>query len=259
MARRFAPILLAATGLFLSVGPLAAAAGLNRTAVQSLASCSSSFGGLLFGEADTRNAILFAGAARCGGDTAALWAGYRLAFLGPVERIGLVRAAVGEDELLAKELIAARPDFAGGYFWLAEIRQSNGEIQLAIEAYRTGLALDPTSGDDWYALGRLYAELGETDNALLAYDQACMFGDRGKNGCPNAAGLYFERGEYETALTRFQRTVRQLPGWVPGIRGLADTLIALGREREAVPYLEELAAMGDAAAIQQLEAIGGEE
>lgn len=244
-------------GVGLLARPAMAALAVNAYAVRSLRSCSAASAGLPGGEPEPRTAVLYAAAARCSGETAAQWAGYNLAFAGPIERIGLVRAAAGPDALLAQALIAARPAYAGGYFWLAEIHRADGEALPAIDAYRRGLELDPSSGDDWLALGMLYAGLGDMDNALYAYDQACTYGDRGKNGCPNAAGLYFARGEFEAALVRYERTVQQLPDWPPGLRGLAETLIALGREQEAVPYLALLAAGGDVEAAEKLETIGG--
>lgn len=58
----------------------------------------------------------------------------------------------------------------------------------------------------------------------------------------HAAGNYFADGDYNRALAEYRAARRQSPDHRPARRGEAETLIVLGREREAIEiYLELLA------------------
>ncbi len=53
----------------------------------------------------------------------------------------------------------------------------------------------------------------------------------------------FSDGYFEQALGHYQEALRQVPDHLPARRGLAETLIVLGREWEAITVYDELLAM----------------
>ena len=175
-------------------------------------------------------------------------------------RLHVLRAAGPQAVELARSAVAADGDNADKLTWLGDTLYARGDYSGAASAYARGLEeLGGDNGSAWRKLGDLYLEAGDWQNAVHAYDQACRFVDRGKNGCPLAARLYMQHGEYELAAERYRAAIRQLPGWSPAKRGLADALIAMDRGQEAVPYLTELADNGDLVAQEQLrELTGGE-
>jgi tetratricopeptide (TPR) repeat protein len=182
---------------------------------------------------------------------------YQIAVTEPDARLDVLRAALPLDGELAQAAAAAHPDEAAAQFWLGEALKGAGNLAGAIPAYEAGLALDPKNGEEWDNLGRLYEAEGNWEQAVRAFDQACHYVDQGKNGCLNAARIYMQRERYEEAIVRYQDALVQLPDFSAALRGIADALIALGRPQEAIPYLETLAASGDAEAQLLLEQMQG--
>jgi tetratricopeptide (TPR) repeat protein len=171
-------------------------------------------------------------------------------------RLHALRAAGPEAVELAQSAVAADGDHPDKLTWLGDTLYARGDYSGAISAYARGLeGLGGDNGNAWRKLGDLYLEADDWQNAAHAYSQACFYVDRGKNGCPLAGRLYMEHGEYELAAERFRTSLKQLPGWLPGQRGLVDALMALDRGQEALPYLENLAENGDAVAQEQLQGL----
>ncbi len=126
------------------------------------------------------------------------------------QRLHVLRAAAPQAVELAKAAVAADSDHPDKATWLGDTLLAQGEERAAAEAYTQGLEeLGGTNGNAWRKLGDLYLAAGDWQNAVHAYDQACHFVDRGKNGCPLAGRLYMEHGQYELAAER-------LPGSLSG-------------------------------------------
>jgi tetratricopeptide (TPR) repeat protein len=102
---------------------------------------------------------------------------------------------------LARRAIAAQPDNASGYFWLASLLAAEAPDE-AIALYRQGVSLAPEDGRGWLALADLLRAAG--DDALDAYLQACLHGDPGANGCLRAGSLAEERGDVAAAIEYYR-------------------------------------------------------
>ncbi len=210
----------------------------NRAALHALAVCE---GQAPLAVMDGQPAFFRAGAAACMGLDAEAQAAYRAALSDPAARLDVIRAVHPLDAGLAALAAQAHPDQAQAHFWLAAALTAAGNTAASIPAYEAGLHLDPANGEEWENLGRLYDAAGNWELAVQAFDQACLYVDQGKNGCPNAARLYFAHGKYALAEQRWRDALEQLPGWEPAWRGLADALLAQGRDAEAQEILEGLA------------------
>ena len=202
------------------------------------------------------SAAWFAGfTARCLGNDELARQTWQAVLASPTERIDVLRAAYADDLELARLAAQANSQNAEAQFWLGDLLAAQRDIPGAIEAYQAGLSSRPNDGNVWVKLGQFYETSGDWQKAATAFDRACRLADRGKHGCPNAGRLYLEHGEYELAIDRFRRNLRQLSGYPAGLRGMAEALIALGRADEAIPYLQQLAASGDTWAGQTLQDI----
>jgi tetratricopeptide (TPR) repeat protein len=202
---------------------------------------------------EVRTALVTAGAARCAGDSELEQVSLQQALAGKPAWLQVVRAAAPQNRSLAEAAVLAQPENPHAFFWLGDVLRMEGSTGLAVLEYRAGLQLDPEAADPWYWLGRLEEEAGNWQAAVGAYSQACVYQDSGKNGCVNAARLYFDHQDFELALARYRTALAQLPGYPPALRGAAESLLALGRAAEAVPYLQSLAEQGDPDARQQLD------
>lgn len=183
--------------------------------------------------------------ARCRGDEAREEEAWRRLLAGAGARTDVIRAARPYDVSLARLAAERYPARAGAHFWLGDALREAGNRAAAVVAYEAGLALDPTAALIWDYVGRLYEDGGDLERAVYAYDQACYYVDRGKNGCLHAGRIYLEQGAYAEAAVRYRTSLQQLPGYAPARRGLVEALLAQGEIDEAVPHLEALAAQGD--------------
>lgn len=162
------------------------------------------------------------------------------------ERLNLIRRAHPYDLELANFASTHYPGSAETNFWLGDALKQSGQIEAAMVVYEIGLTLDETDGDAWFALGQLYGEHRTWEQAALAFEHSCTYPDKGKNGCHQAGILYYENGSYEIAVDRFEKSLRIIgEGWLRSQKGLADSLLALGRVEQAIPHLEMLAERGD--------------
>jgi predicted Zn-dependent protease len=218
--------------------------------------------GLLLGQSESVSAQvtwLRASAAYCQGDEAAARDAWQQMLAASDARLPALRANAPQDVDLARAAAALYPENPIAQFWLGDALLQQGDAPGAIQAYEGGLAQDGTNANTWLVVGELYEGVGDWETAVSAYDQACYYVDRGKNGCPRAGRLYLAHDQYELAAQRFQDSLEQLPHWPPAQKGLAEALIALGKSDEAIPYLQRLAENGDAEARQTLNQLQGAE
>jgi tetratricopeptide (TPR) repeat protein len=234
--------------ILLSLPWLAGGWDSNRDGLRAMAICTGTASAL-----PPEQPFFRGGLARCTANEAEIHSAYRMTVVEADARLNVLRAALPFDVEMAQAAVEAHPEEANAHFWLGEALRQAGDMLRAIPAYEAGLTLNPTNGEEWDNLGRLYEAAGDWERAVQAFDQACHYVDQGKNGCPNAARLYMQHELYEQAIVRYMDTLEQLPGYPVALRGLADALIALERSEEAIPYLETLAAGGDSEAQALLE------
>ncbi|NUM49191.1 MAG: tetratricopeptide repeat protein [Anaerolineales bacterium] len=253
-------------GGMVGLGPQIQQAGwTNRMALMAMAVCT---GERPLAELATAPAFFRAGAARCGGDDEQAHDFY-LETVGPNTRVDILQAVMPADVALARRVVDEHPEQAEAYFWLGEALLGGVSVWEVppqdlgkqpdlfdiIAAYEGGLALDSTNGEEWDNLGRLYEAAGQSEKAVHAFDQACHFGDDGRNGCLSAGRIYMQLDLYEQALARYQDSLRQRPGFPASLLGIANAFLALERVAEALPYLQTLADQGDAEAQTLLETL----
>jgi tetratricopeptide (TPR) repeat protein len=191
--------------------------------------------------------------AHCTGDALAARTASREAMEASPHYVPLVRGLAPDDLALATFAASLYPNDPQALFWLGDLLVEQEDADNAIIAYEQGLVADSQNGLIWVRLGRLYEDKGDWETAVQAYDQGCHYVDQGKNGCPAAGRLYLEHQMYEQAADRFQQSLQQLPGYPASLRGLAEALLALGRNTDVQPYLKALAARGDNWAQEQLD------
>jgi len=89
-----------------------------------------------------------------------------------------------------------------------------------------------------HALGLLSEDEGETAQAEAHYRAALQVDPGFTPSRVNLARLLYARGQYENAREQFSRLIAIAPDAVEGWLGEAETLIQLGREREAEGVVE---------------------
>jgi tetratricopeptide (TPR) repeat protein len=127
------------------------------------------------------------------------------------QRAGMLWAYYPLDLDLARQVNAAQPESAQGWFWLAELTDQEQTTEL-IDYYRHGLAIDPSDSYRWRLLGELLVKAGDLPAALEAYRMACRTGDAGGHGCLGAGRIAEQMGDF-TAAAGFYRMSRLPELW----------------------------------------------
>lgn len=170
------------------------------------------------------------------------------------DRIALARDIAHNNIALARYAAERYPDNGTAYAWLGDAQVLAGNSDEAQAAYERSTILEPKDADAWLALGKLYENASSMAQAAEAYDQACLYVDHPKNGCPSAGRVHLKLGEYEQAIASFTRSIQQIGYfWPESEQGLVDALLALGRKEEAIPHLQALADNGSQQARKQLD------
>jgi Flp pilus assembly protein TadD len=115
-------------------------------------------------------------------------------------------------EALAEHLVALRldPESATVHFNLASFLNAHA-TDLALESYRTTLALDPVFPDAQFNLGLTLADEGRVDEALAALRTAIDQAPEDPQPRHELASLLLDEGEYRGAIGQLKEVVRLAP------------------------------------------------
>lgn len=119
------------------------------------------------------------------------------------QRVELLSALYADDLDFARQVNAAQPNSAEGWFWVAGLIAAD-QPQEALEYYRRGLAIDPGDSRRWTYVGDLLTAAEDLPAALEAYLMACQTGDAGANGCLRAGGTAEKMGDYPAAIRYYR-------------------------------------------------------
>lgn len=107
--------------------------------------------------------------------------------------------------------IALNPNLANAYVWYASVRESEGDIEGAIDLLTTAMEIDPLGRIPYLNLPNFYAMLGKNDKAVELH----------------------------------LKSIAIFPDWPSPYESMAETLMSLGRLDEALAWSNAAAAMTD--------------
>jgi len=139
--------------------------------------------------------------------------------------------------------MAIRPDLEAKYRHALALTRINRPI-AALQSLRRLTAIVPASPAIWSLIGEARASTGKTDDALRAVGRANALAPEHPGVFTHLLGLSARIGPAEAVLRRFERHCRKPPPTAEAAIILADLLIAVSRERDAIHML----LMGGAAA-----------
>jgi adenylate cyclase len=118
-----------------------------------------------------------------------------------------------------------------------------GEHATAASAIDRALTLNPNSAHGWMARGLVSAHQYQPNAAIEAFESAMRLSPLDPLGYIFAAGLafaYLTANQYEEAMVWVDRSLRELPRFIPGIRIKVVLCAHLGRIEEAREWLKRL-------------------
>ncbi|MBV8859432.1 MAG: tetratricopeptide repeat protein [Acidobacteria bacterium] len=108
-----------------------------------------------------------------------------------------------------------------------------GRLSEAAQAFEQAVALDPSNGNAFYALGNVYAEMGRWADAVNAYYKAVSLNKQDVEALNNLGIALGMRGQHTQATSAFQRAIKIYPKWAEPYYHLGESRRALGQEEEA--------------------------
>ncbi len=87
----------------------------------------------------------------------------------------------------------------------------DGEIQKAIDAFKTSLEYKPDNDKAFYNLGKIYYDMGQKDLALSYYSDAVSINENDSVSLLGIGLIYYERGKYPEALEYYNRAIDVAP------------------------------------------------
>jgi tetratricopeptide (TPR) repeat protein len=142
----------------------------------------------------------------------------------------------------AQEILRRMPDQPHAMLVLALAKRGLGCSGEAIAPLRRAVALKPDFGRAWLVLGELYTEMGDVQNADLAYAQHIKNSVR--DPCMRAAGAALYANRLAEAEPLLRAKIRESPTDVAALRMLAEVAARLRRYGDAevlLRYCVELA------------------
>ncbi len=115
------------------------------------------------------------------------------------EYLEVLQGLAPYDVRLADEVVRLYPRNPDALMWLAEVKERFDRVR-ATELYEMITRVDPKNGLAWCRLGVQRQDQGDLERALAAFQECCMHGDPGSNGCWRAGGILEKQGRLEEAI-----------------------------------------------------------
>jgi tetratricopeptide (TPR) repeat protein len=140
--------------------------------------------------------------------------------------------------LLAASLTQGSPADVNARFSRAAALQAGGKLEAAEAEYREVVRLAPKYAEAWANLGAVLARRGRYDEAIKSYETALKLAPQLKPIVLNIGIAYYRRGDFARAVDSLKRFLAGTPGHAQATQLVALSLVELGRDEEAMTYLE---------------------
>ena len=135
------------------------------------------------------------------------------------------------------EALAIRPGYPGAWHNLGNTAFRRQEYSQAITNYHKELAFHPDARP-WRGVAKAYVELGKTDSARYAFEQALRLDSTFAQAYFGLALLLEDVGDMEGALEASQKALKYHPESLEFRFNVGASLVKLGRSEEALNHLQ---------------------
>jgi len=147
--------------------------------------------------------------------------------------------------LTVQKLVAVAPDSIWRQQAAAEAKESEGNFDDAIAAYRQILVLDPKHRGIHYRIGRCLRERErhthhpeDLTNAMAEFQQELKLNPDNANASYEIGEIHRLAGENDAAKTYFEAALKIYPDFPEANLGLGTVLVTTGQPAKALPYLK---------------------
>lgn len=144
---------------------------------------------------------------------------------------------------LMSALVHAAPDSAWMHYANAQVQESLGHLDTAVQEYRKTLEKDPTMLGVHYKLGLLILRISRAptsvEKARGEFEQELALAPSNADAEYELGEICREKAQPQAAITHFERAIRYYPEFLEARVGMAKTLLELGHPADALPHLKE--------------------
>ena len=149
------------------------------------------------------------------------------------------RNIVWQDEgSLWEDVIEKSPKKGRGHYNLGIYYYDKGDINSAIQEYKTAITLNPFDIQAYNNLGNAYAAEGEMSEAVTAYHTALKFAPQSYLTLFNLANTYADQGRLNDALDAYQAALKIKPRDAESHNNLGGVYFRLGRVEKAIEEIQ---------------------
>lgn len=143
-----------------------------------------------------------------------------------------------------KKLTDGERQAAQEYFKQALHAESEKSYASAIEYYKKGIELNPTSAEPYFKIGNAYSALYNYDEAINAYNKALEIKPDYADVLFNLGNAYLDKRDFDNAITSYQKALL-LDGTNKDIYyNLGTALFEKGDQQQAISTLQNAAKYG---------------
>lgn len=139
--------------------------------------------------------------------------------------------------------VAARGEYADAYQALGHVYSQQRQHQEAAQAYEQAVKLDPTFTASWNNLGNAYAGMGQLDRARTAYERALTLDPELLETRLNLGQVFIGLADAAAARQSFEHALRIDANSTDAYRGLAHAASLEGKHDEAIAHFRKVAAL----------------
>ena len=143
------------------------------------------------------------------------------------------------NKLLEAEELAPDDPFIQNSLGLAYMGKERGD--MAIKSFNKALSLKPDYTEALNNLGAAYLRDKKWDIAIQTFNQVLEDITYPTPHYPmaNIGWASMKQGDYAVAQKYFLKALREVPGFIPAIHGLAQLYIRTGQPKRAIAYLDK--------------------
>ena len=141
----------------------------------------------------------------------------------------LIEVALGYQQMLA-----ANPRHPQALVGMCLVALASSQTEAAIQMAAAAVAVAPTFGHAWVALGHALNAAGQRQKAEQAYGQAIRLDGMNEFAHLGLGDLSLTVGHPEEAMRHYELVLDRKPALVPAHLGLGNALALLGRNQEAL-------------------------
>jgi len=145
------------------------------------------------------------------------------------------------------KVVAKNPGFAEAYAGLCDARlglydigSSEEDFEAAEAACHRALTLDQRAATVYIALGNLYRNAGQYDQALDEFNAALALNQGSPDAYLGLGDAQMDRGQPTLAEQSYREAIRLQPNYWRALMSMAGFLYLTGRYEEAIPYFRRI-------------------